>query len=80
MNNLAQELDKALHTLPPAKATRLTKAVHEMILTALPDSTDSEPRDANGYPIGHWERIRELWGDEPFDRPPQGVEEAREEW
>jgi hypothetical protein len=39
-------------------------------------------RQANGshWPPGFWEQIRADWGDEPFERPPQGELEKREDW
>ena len=32
------------------------------------------------WPEGFFDRLREDWGDEPFERPPQGEFEVREEW
>ena len=32
------------------------------------------------WPEGFFDQVREGWGDEPFQRPPQGDFEVREEW
>ena len=32
------------------------------------------------WPAGYFDRLRKDWGDEPFERPPQGVLEVREDW
>jgi hypothetical protein len=32
------------------------------------------------WPAGFFHQLRQEWGDEPFDRPPQGESEVREEW
>jgi hypothetical protein len=32
------------------------------------------------WPSGFFDQLRQEWGDEPFDRPPQGESEAREDW
>lgn len=32
------------------------------------------------WPEGFFDRVREGWGDEPFERPPQGEFEVREDW
>lgn len=42
------------------------------------------PRDANlplkQWPDGFFDRLREEWGDQPIERPPQGDFEVREDW
>jgi hypothetical protein len=32
------------------------------------------------WPDGFFDQVREGWGDEPFERPPQGEFEVREDW
>jgi hypothetical protein len=32
------------------------------------------------WPEEFFDRLREDWGDEPFERPPQGEFEEREDW
>jgi hypothetical protein len=77
MSTLAMKLEQRLLSLPPDQSAALEKQVEALLDTPEPSA---KMLDANGWPVGHWERIRELWGDEPFERPDQGVEEIREEW
>jgi len=46
------------------------------------DSNDSADSSAmmHQWPVGFLNQIRDLWGDAPFERPPQGEFEQREEW
>jgi hypothetical protein len=32
------------------------------------------------WPASFFDQLREQWGDEPFERPPQGETEACEDW
>ena len=32
------------------------------------------------WPAGFFDRLREQWGSEAFERPPQGENETRKEW
>ena len=32
------------------------------------------------WPPNFFDQLRRQWGDEPFDRPPQGESEVREDW
>jgi hypothetical protein len=32
------------------------------------------------WPTAFFDHLREEWGDEPFERPPQGETEVREDW
>jgi hypothetical protein len=77
MSALAMKLDQRLLSLPPDQSAALEKQVAALLQTTEPAPVE---RDANGWPVGHWERIHALWGDEPFERPDQGVEEIREDW
>ena len=75
MNAIAHELDAKLATLDAAKAASLERVVRDAIELASSDT----PRLAE-WPAGFFDRIRLQWGDEPFERPPQGEFEIREEW
>lgn len=37
-------------------------------------------RPLKQWPEGFFDRLREQWGHEPFERPPQGEFEVREDW
>lgn len=50
-----------------------------------PVETAPTPRGEAQPPMTWWppdffDRLREQWGEEPFERPPQGESEVREEW
>ena len=64
MNAIAHELDVKLATLDAAKADALTRVVRDAIELASSDT----PRLAE-WPPGFFDRIRQQWGDEPFERP-----------
>ena len=46
---------------------------------ALAETGDVRP-PMTKWPEGFFDRLREGWGDKPFERPPQGEYEVREEW
>ena len=75
MNAIAQELDAKLQTLDDTTAAVLERVVRDAIELAGGETT---PRTA--WPAGFFERIREDWGEEPFERPPQGELEIRVDW
>jgi hypothetical protein len=50
----------------------------EVILIAL-DERRTEVVDANGWPVGFFERTAGQWAGEPLERAPQGDYEVREE-
>ena len=41
---------------------------------------DRKKNGAQTWPAGFWQQIRADWGSEPFERPPQGDFEKREDW
>ena len=75
MNAIAIELDKQLQSLDPETAASVEKLVRDTLQLA-------SKGQANGstWPPGFWQAIRKDWGGEPFERPPQGDFEKREEW
>lgn len=75
MNAIAIELDQKLQSLDPETAASVEQLVRDTLQLA-------SKKQANGstWPPGFWQKIREDWGDEPFERPPQGEFEKREEW
>ena len=75
MNAIAQELDARLQTLDHAAA----RALERVILDAIELAGVAKPSRA-AWPAGFFDRIREDWGEEPFERPPQGELEIREDW
>ena len=75
MNAIARELDARLQTLDDATAAVLERVVRDAIELA-----GGEKRPQATWPAEFFHRIREDWGEEPFERPPQGESETREDW
>ena len=44
------------------------------------DLASREKAPLADWPVGFFDRIRDDWGDEPFERPQQGELEVREDW
>lgn len=74
MTAIAAELDRKLQTLDPETAAYVERLVREALQQVENQTADSQ------WPPGFWEKVRADWGDEPFERPPQGEFEKREEW
>ena len=75
MSSIAIELDQKLRSLDPETAASVERLVRDALQLA-------EKRHANGskWPVDFWRQIRADWGTEPFERPPQGEFEKREDW
>jgi hypothetical protein len=71
---IAVELDRKLQSLDPETAAYVERLVREALQQA-----DTKATEAN-WPPDFWDKIRADWGDEPFERPPQGEFEKREDW
>ncbi len=75
MTAIAAELDRKLQTLDPETAASVEQIVRNVLQVA-----EKKKDGTAALPPGFWERIRVDWGHEPFERPPQGEFEKREEW
>lgn len=75
MNDIVRDLDAKLQTLDVATAAVLERVVRDAIELA-----GCKQPPLTVWPVGFFERLREEWGDEPFERPPQGKFEIREDW
>ena len=75
MTAIAIELDQKLQTLDHETAASVERLVRDALQLAEKKSTAQPALSAD-----FWKQIREHWGDEPFERPPQGEYEKREEW
>jgi len=49
-------------------------------VSPLNDSAKTAQGPMTRWPEGFFDQLREQWGDEPFERPPQGEFEVREDW
>ena len=74
MTAIAAELDRKLKSLDPKTAASVEQIVREVLLMA------EKKQNLAAWPAGFWECIRADWGTEPFERPPQGEFEKREDW
>ena len=84
MTAIAEQLDRRLKAMPPAKAASVSKLVHDLleVVDAIPDG----PTDRAAAIAAHKEHWRKMdamlaeldWSD--FERPDQGVSEIREDW
>ena len=75
MYSIAKELDARLQTLDNPTAAALERVVRDAI-----DLASRENPPLAVWPLGFFDRIRDEWGVEPFERPPQGELEVREDW
>ena len=76
MTAIAIELDKKLQTFDPETAASVERLVRDALLLA-------EQKIISATKESHREFIQRIagsFGDEPFERPPQGEYEKREEW
>lgn len=75
MNTIARELDAKLQSLDSPTAIALERVVRDAI-----DLASREKPPLAIWPIGFFDRIRDEWGNEPFERRLQGELEVREDW
>ncbi|MCW5551277.1 MAG: hypothetical protein KIS67_03820 [Verrucomicrobiae bacterium] len=76
MTAIAVELDQKLKTLDPETAASVEQLVRDALELA-------EKRKGNAAKESHRDFIKRMagsFGDEPFERPPQGEFEKREDW
>ncbi len=75
MTAIAIELDQKIQSLDPETAASVERLVRDALQLA-----EKKQAVASVWPSDFWQRIREDWGNEPFERPPQGEFEKREDW
>ena len=75
MNAIAVELDQKLQSLDRATAASVEQRVREAL-----QLVEQNKIGIQTWPVGFWDQIRADWGSEPFERPPQGDFEKREDW
>jgi len=74
MSGIAAELDAKLKALDPKAASSLEKLVRDAL-----DLVEAGSRGGH-LPPDFFSRIAHEFGAEPFERPPQGVTEDRDNW
>ena len=77
MTTIAEQLDAKLNSLDATAAASLEKLVRDALEVV--ESSNGTSR-SDGLPLKFFSRIAREFGSEPFDRPPQGEFEKREEW
>jgi hypothetical protein len=75
MSNIAEELDAKLKTLDVKAASSLEKLVRDAL-----DLVETQNGASRPLPSDFFARIAREFGNEPFERPPQGEFEKREAW
>lgn len=84
MTAIAEQLDRRLKAMPPAKAASVSKLVHDLLEVV--DAAPDLPADREAAIAAHRAHIAKCvdaaatldWSD--FERPDQGVSEIREDW
>jgi len=78
MSAIALKLQQTLATLDPAEATLLERLVNDALALVRRRSGKQESAavDANGWPVGHFEKYAGIFADEPFDMPVDTAPEA----
>jgi hypothetical protein len=77
MTAIAEQLDAKLKTLDPKAAFSLEKLVRDALELVEAQNGTVRP---DRLPPDFFTRIAREFGNEPFERPPQGEFEQREEW
>lgn len=75
MTPIALELDQKIQSFDPETAASVERLVRDTLQLA-----EKKQANPSTWPSDFWQRIREDWGNEPFERPPQGEFEKREDW
>ena len=77
MTAIAEQLDAKLNSLDAKAASSLEKLVRDALEMV---EASNGIRRSDHLPLDFFSRIAREFGSEPFERPPQGEFEKREEW
>lgn len=80
MTAIVRELDEKLKTLDAKSAASLEKLVHDALELVERQNGTANAGKPTHLPPDFFKKIAEEFGPEPFERPPQGEFEKREEW
>ena len=80
MSAIALKLQQTLASLDPADATLLERLVDDALALVKPRAAKvaSMGVDANGWPVGHFEKYAGAFANEPFDESPDSLPEPNE--
>jgi len=77
MSAITSEIAQTLRTLDPQSASALERAFRAMLSAvrvaksdSAPDAAAPGPVDANGWPIGYWEKYAGCFAGEEWEPPP----------
>ena len=80
MSTLAVGLQTTLKQLDPDSASKLERLVRDAIDLAQPSKTKLGAVDANGWPVGYWEKFAGCLAGEDWDLPDDPPPEPTPEW
>ena len=69
MTDVTLELERTLNQLDSQSATLLERLVRDALALVRQKNPSSGAVDANGWPVGYFERTAGSFADEPFDLP-----------
>ena len=80
MSAIALKLQQTLASLDPADATLLERLVDDALALVQPRTAKpgQSAVDANGWPVGHFEKYAGAFANEPFDESPDSPPESNE--
>jgi hypothetical protein len=80
MSTLAVDLQTTLKQLDPDSASKLERLVRDAIDLVQPTKSKPGVVDANGWPIGHFEKFAGCLAGEEWDPPADPPPEPTPEW
>lgn len=80
MSTLAAELQTTLRQLDTDSASKLERLVRDAIDLARGPKSKVEAVDANGWPVGHFEKFAGCLAGEDWDPPADPAPEPTAEW
>jgi hypothetical protein len=80
MSAIALQLEQTLASLDPSQASALERLVRDAmdLVRARPRVAATAGVDANGWPVGHFEKYAGAFANEPFDESPDSPPEPNE--
>ena len=80
MTAIARELDEKLKALDARSADSLERLVRDALALIATQNGSSTTALAHSLPPDFFKKVAQEFGPEPFERPPQGESEQREDW
>lgn len=73
MSALEIQISETLKSLDPPRARAFERAMYELLSVVRPDTVELAQRttavDANGWPLGYWDRFAGCWADLEYEAP-----------